>query len=173
MTAAAPRATEEPWHEAFGQAPPARLASAACAARVTPQSPAARSRFSSCGRLCGRCISGPAGNGSKPPAASAVPSFARQTGQPCATCHTVFPELTPFERRFKLGGYTAGGGLTFEEAPPIAAMLQPTFTHTARNQDSEPAPGTSTTNNTILGGGKRVLRRPNLRKSWSIGSDNL
>src|SRR6516225_3301724 len=30
----------------------------------------------------------------KPPAASAVPSFARQTGQPCATCHTAFPELT-------------------------------------------------------------------------------
>jgi hypothetical protein len=86
----------------------------------------------------------------KPPMASAVPSFARQTGQPCATCHTVFPELTPFGRRFKLGGYTMGGGLTFEEAPPIAAMLIPTFTHTARNQDTEPAPGTSTNNNTIL-----------------------
>ena len=43
-----------------------------------------------------------------------------------------------------------GGGLTFEQAPPIAAMLEPTFTHTARNQDLEPAPGTSTNNNTIL-----------------------
>jgi hypothetical protein len=86
----------------------------------------------------------------KPPTASAVPSFARQTGQPCATCHTAFPELTPFGRRFKLNGYTFGGGLTFEEAPPIAAMVIPTFTHTARNQDSEPAPGTSTNNNTIL-----------------------
>jgi hypothetical protein len=86
----------------------------------------------------------------KPPMASAVPSFARQTGQPCATCHTAFPELTPFGRRFKLGGYTMGGGLTFDEAPPIAAMVIPTFTHTARNQDTEPAPGTSTNNNTIL-----------------------
>ncbi|MGD0643005.1 MAG: hypothetical protein ABSC22_19870, partial [Roseiarcus sp.] len=38
--------------------------------------------------------------------ASAVPSFARQTGQPCANCHTAFPELTPFGRRFKLSGYT-------------------------------------------------------------------
>lgn len=85
-----------------------------------------------------------------PPTASAVPSFARQTGQPCATCHTAFPELTPFGRRFKLGGYTMGGGLTFEEAPPIAVMLAPTFTHTARNQDAQPAPGTSTNNNTIL-----------------------
>jgi hypothetical protein len=46
----------------------------------------------------------------KSPSASAVPSFARQTGRPCATCHIVFPELTPFGRRFKLGGYTAGGG---------------------------------------------------------------
>ena len=86
----------------------------------------------------------------RPPTASAVPSFARQTGQPCATCHTAFPELTPFGRRFKLSGYTMGGGLTFEEAPPIAVMVAPTFTHTARNQDSQPAPGTSTNNNTIL-----------------------
>ena len=45
---------------------------------------------------------------SKP--ASALPSFARQTGQPCATCHNgAFPQLTPFGRQFKLNGYTAGG----------------------------------------------------------------
>jgi hypothetical protein len=42
--------------------------------------------------------------------AEALPSYARQTGQPCGTCHTDFPGLTPFGRRFKLGGYTAGGG---------------------------------------------------------------
>src|SRR6185312_522544 len=42
--------------------------------------------------------------------AEALPSYARQTGQPCATCHTAFPELTPYGRRFKIGGYTAGGG---------------------------------------------------------------
>jgi len=86
----------------------------------------------------------------KPPPASAVPSFARQTGQPCATCHTAFPELTPFGRRFKLGGYTMGGGLTFEQAPPVAAMVVPTFTHTARNQDAPPAPDTFSNNNTVL-----------------------
>src|ERR1700686_5924709 len=40
----------------------------------------------------------------------ALPSFARQTGQPCGTCHTDFPGLTPFGRRFKLLGYTTGGG---------------------------------------------------------------
>ena len=45
---------------------------------------------------------------SKP--AQALPSFARQTGQPCGTCHTDFPGLTPYGRLFKLNGYTAGGG---------------------------------------------------------------
>src|SRR5579859_7470681 len=45
------------------------------------------------------------------PSAQALPSFARQTGQPCGTCHTSFPSLTPFGRRFKLLGYTTGGGL--------------------------------------------------------------
>src|SRR5215472_1541751 len=48
--------------------------------------------------------------------AQALPSFARQTGQPCGTCHTDFPALTPFGRSFKLRGYTAGGGL-FRRTP--------------------------------------------------------
>lgn len=42
--------------------------------------------------------------------AQALPSFARQTGQPCGACHTDFPGLTPFGRQFKMGGYTMGGG---------------------------------------------------------------
>ena len=42
--------------------------------------------------------------------AQALPSFARQTGQPCGTCHVDFPGLTPFGRLFKLNGYTTGGG---------------------------------------------------------------
>jgi hypothetical protein len=37
--------------------------------------------------------------------ALAVPSFARQTGLACEGCHTVFPELTPFGRAFKMNGY--------------------------------------------------------------------
>ena len=44
------------------------------------------------------------------PSAQALPSFARQTGQPCGACHTDFPSLTPYGRRFKLLGYTSGGG---------------------------------------------------------------
>jgi hypothetical protein len=42
--------------------------------------------------------------------AEALPIFARQTGQPCGNCHTDVLGLTPFGRRFKLGGYTLGGG---------------------------------------------------------------
>src|ERR1700730_14426466 len=86
--------------------------------------------------------------GLTPRRAVSLPLYARQTGQPCATCHTVFPELTPFGRRFKLSGYTMGGGLTFEQAPPIAAMLVPPFTHTARNQDMPPLGDAHTNNNT-------------------------
>jgi hypothetical protein len=35
------------------------------------------------------------------PPAQALPSFARQTGQPCGTCHTDFPALTPYGRKFQ------------------------------------------------------------------------
>src|SRR6202163_3060120 len=54
------------------------------------------------------------------PSGQALPSFARQTGQPCGTCHTDFPALTPFGRRFKLLGYTTGGG-KFRTTPWLGA----------------------------------------------------
>ena len=43
--------------------------------------------------------------------AAAVPAFAEQTGQPCVGCHVggFGPQLTPFGRAFKLGGYTLDG----------------------------------------------------------------
>jgi hypothetical protein len=69
-----------------------------------------------------------------PDEASALPSFARQTGQPCASCHTAFPELTPFGRRFKLGGYTLQGGDS--KLLPVAAMIQSTLTEYARKLDA-------------------------------------
>ena len=65
--------------------------------------------------------------------ANALPSYARQTGQPCAACHTIIPELTPFGRRFKIGGYTLQGGDW--QGPPIAAMYVAGFTHTAAPYD--------------------------------------
>ena len=80
--------------------------------------------------------------------AQAVPSYARQTGQPCAACHTAFPELTPFGRRFKLGGYTLGGGDS--NLPPLSMMVVPSFTHTQKAQDTPPADGFRTNNNFAL-----------------------
>lgn len=97
--------------------------------------------------------------------ANAIPSYARQTGQPCATCHTVFPELTPFGRRFKLSGYTAGGTTCRDKwrldhdvqsmkdylsgkddkpaansewrgwTPPISGMMIASFTHLKKGMD--------------------------------------
>ncbi len=66
--------------------------------------------------------------------AEAIPSFARQTGAACSTCHTnsFGPNLTPFGRIFKLKGYTMGGdsgGL-----PPLSAMVMGSFTHTDKDQ---------------------------------------
>jgi hypothetical protein len=59
----------------------------------------------------------------------AVPSFERQTGMNCTVCHTVFPELTPFGRAFKLNGYVfSKSGKEFEYPPPIAAMVQASYT---------------------------------------------
>jgi len=74
----------------------------------------------------------------------AVPSFARQTGMACAACHTVFPELTPFGREFKLNGYvldnikqvtgidtSARQTLAINSLPPISLMAQISYTHTS------------------------------------------
>jgi hypothetical protein len=73
----------------------------------------------------------------------AVPSFARQTGMACAACHTVFPELTPFGREFKLNGYVLDNikqvtgidtadrqTLALNSLPPVSLMAQISYTHT-------------------------------------------
>jgi len=63
--------------------------------------------------------------------AQAVPSFARQMGLDCNACHTMFPELTPVGRNFKLNGFTATkhGDKPYEWPPPISGMVQLSFTH--------------------------------------------
>ena len=67
--------------------------------------------------------------------ALAVPSFARQTGTECAACHTVFPELTPLGRSFKLGGYLMSTSKkAYEFPPPLAGMAQVSFSHTDKKQ---------------------------------------
>jgi hypothetical protein len=71
-----------------------------------------------------------------PHAARAVPAFAQQTGQPCKSCHVggFGPELTPFGREFKLGGYT----LRAHPSVPLAAMAISSFTHSRKDQDPAP-----------------------------------
>ena len=84
----------------------------------------------------------------------AVPSFARQTGMACAACHTVFPELTPFGREFKLNGYVLDNikqvtgtntdnrqTLALNSIPPLSVMLQVSYTHTAKALPDSALPG--------------------------------
>jgi hypothetical protein len=67
--------------------------------------------------------------------ATALPLFARQTGQSCATCHAggQFPELTPFGRYFKLTGYTLGTRATV----PLAVMAVASASHVANTSKSD------------------------------------
>jgi hypothetical protein len=77
----------------------------------------------------------------------AVPSYARQTGQPCVACHVgaFGPQLTAFGRQFKLLGYT----LKTSDAPslPLSAMLVESFTHTRKAQSERPADNFSRNDN--------------------------
>jgi hypothetical protein len=80
-------------------------------------------------------------------AAQALPSFAQQTGKPCAQCHTVAygPALTAYGRQFKLSGYVWGDVTT--AIPPLAMMVQGGFTHTSKDQIDAPAPHFATNDN--------------------------
>ena len=75
------------------------------------------------------------------PSASAIPSYARQTGFPCKSCHYMPPELTPLGRAFKLNGYTMTGkptvtspgkgntsALNILESFPLSVLLDTSFT---------------------------------------------
>ena len=76
------------------------------------------------------------------PAVEAMPSFSRQTGQACSTCHTQSfgPNLTPFGRDFKLGGYTMGGGSgTAAKLPAFSGMVMGSFTNTQKDQTVQSA----------------------------------
>jgi hypothetical protein len=77
------------------------------------------------------------------PSARAVPSYSRQTGYPCKSCHTTPPELTPLGRVFKLNGYTITGiktitskktdreaGLNLLEWLPLSVLFDTSFSST-------------------------------------------
>jgi hypothetical protein len=68
--------------------------------------------------------------------AQALPSYSRQTGVSCDTCHvgSFGPELTPFGQRFKIRGYVDGGN----SSVPLSAMIVGNLTHTAEGQPDKP-----------------------------------
>ena len=95
--------------------------------------------------------------------AYAVPSFARQTGMACQACHTVFPELTPFGRSFKLNGYQIDNlpqvqGITqskdyellLNQLPPLSAMFQVSYTSTSKAVPDSAISGADSQNGQVL-----------------------
>jgi hypothetical protein len=81
------------------------------------------------------------------PEARAVPSYSRQTGLPCASCHFTPPELNAFGRKFKLDGYVFttkpeitdekkdhNAALKLLEAFPLSVVFDSSFTSTKSPQ---------------------------------------
>src|SRR6202035_1498148 len=77
----------------------------------------------------------------------AVPSYSRQTGLPCASCHYAPPELNAFGRKFKLEGYTFAtkpevsedkkdhnSALHLLEVFPLSVIFDTSFTSTKAPQ---------------------------------------
>ena len=90
------------------------------------------------------------------PEANAVPSYSRQTGLPCASCHFAPPELNAFGRKFKLDGYVFttkpqvnedkdkkdhNAALQLLEVFPLSVVFDTSFTST-----KSPQPGTQNGN---------------------------
>lgn len=73
-----------------------------------------------------------------PRLAHAVPSFARQSGLSCIACHSEYPILTEYGREFKLTGYTMSTDQS--KLPPLAVMVQPSFTQTRKDQPDGAGP---------------------------------
>jgi hypothetical protein len=95
--------------------------------------------------------------------AHAVPSFGRQTGFACEACHTAFPELTPFGRRFKLNAYVLDNlsqvkaitpenkeALVLNQIPPLSLMFQASYTNTKSALPDAAPPGGSAQNGQVL-----------------------
>ena len=74
--------------------------------------------------------------------AQAVPDLAAQTGQPCTMCHVggFGPQLTPFGRAFKIGGYTQTGGEGLASQIPLSLMVQSSFNHTSADLEADQIP---------------------------------
>ena len=95
--------------------------------------------------------------------ALAVPSYARQTSMACSACHTVFPELTPFGREFKLNGYVLDNirqvkGISLDNretlglnsTPPISLMLEVSYARNSKALPDSAITGAQAKNGDIL-----------------------
>jgi len=83
--------------------------------------------------------------------ALAVPSYARQTGSDCVSCHVggFGPQLTPYGVKFKLGGYTDTDGK--DGKIPLSAMLVANWTQTAKGvAEADKVPRYDTNNNAAV-----------------------
>jgi len=93
------------------------------------------------------------------PQASAVPSFARQTGMACDACHfNSYPILTAFGKSFKTGGYTMMGSETLVEGEhglsiPSTLNMSVYLQHRTKKTTGGPkdAVGAASTNSGALG----------------------
>ena len=81
--------------------------------------------------------------------AAAVPAFAVQTGKACVSCHVggFGPQLTPYGREFKMGGYTTRA-VAFNA--PISAMAVASYVGAKASQASPPAADFRTNDNVAL-----------------------
>lgn len=80
--------------------------------------------------------------------AYAIPSYTRQTGDSCGSCHVgaFGPQLTPHGIAFKLGGYTDSNG---SKTLPLSGMITANVTKTAKDVD-EPIEHYNANNNATL-----------------------
>jgi len=76
--------------------------------------------------------------------ASAVPSYSRQTGEPCTSCHygAYGPGLTPHGREFKINGYSDGKFVL-----PLSVTGVASYTHTGKAQPEAASEHDSRNNN--------------------------
>ncbi|MGC2047137.1 MAG: hypothetical protein WA635_00785, partial [Gallionella sp.] len=84
------------------------------------------------------------------PEASAIPSFARQTGMACSACHfQSFPILTKFGKAFKRSGFTMMGaqgkvegdqGLSIPDTLNMSVLMKARYKKTNGTEDTAAAP---------------------------------